>query len=210
LDLDRGLHVHDPKFAAAGLDLGKDGTVKPVKIIWMATIATAVLALIAASASATTLTSPKGTIYTGTIKATSSDVEFHGSFTSVTCSHSAFEGKVEKHGAGVTAGGKVSGYSYSSCGVEKTVKKAGSLEIHSNGVVTSSGLELVSHLSIGECVFTTSGTTVGTITSSETSNAVLDLNSARIPRTGGSFFCGSSATLTGQYTITTPSTLLVD
>ena len=40
------------------------------------------------------------------------------------------------------------------------------------------------HISAGQCVYTTSNTTLGTITDNGSGNAVLDIT-AKIPRTGG-------------------------
>jgi hypothetical protein len=61
---------------------------------------------------------------------------------------------------------------------------------------------------VGECVFTFNGTQIGTLTSGNP--AKLDVSSAKIPRTGGNFLCGSSGTWTGSYTVNTPSSLYVD
>jgi hypothetical protein len=189
---------------------------KHVKMLGLLAVAAAALMAFAGTASATTLTSPAGTAYTSTIKATSTHSSLHGSFISVTCTHSAVEGKVETHGAGVTAGGKISSLSFGGCNYAVTVKKTGSLEVHyansggGTGTVTSTGAEIAIHTSIGECIFTTSATDIGYLVGSTTKHATLEIGSAAIPRTGGSFFCGSSGEWTGDYTVTTPSTLYVD
>lgn len=179
-------------------------------------IAAAALMALAGSASATSLTSPAGTTYTSTIKATSEHVTLTGSFTTVTCTSSVMEGKVESHGASVTAGGKVSRLEFSGCNHPVTVFKAGSLEVHTagstsngNGTLTSAGAEVVVHTSVGTCTFTTSATDIGVVTGSTNVNAILDIDGATIPRTGGAFFCGSSGVLSANYLVTTPSTLYV-
>jgi hypothetical protein len=167
------------------------------------------------TASANPLTSPEGTAYTSTLKAESSNLKLEGSFVTYECSSSGFEGKIETHSA-TSAEGKLSSLSFSGCNYSMTVAKPGTLKIHggetNSGTVTWSGAEFSLHSSVGTCVFTTSSTDIGTITdSSETKGkAVLDINAAKIPRTGGNFLCGSSATWTGSYTIATPSTLYVD
>jgi hypothetical protein len=67
-------------------------------------VAVAALMVFAASAFATTLTSPTGTTYTSTFKAVVDSNEkavsptFDGSFTTITCKKSTIEGKIERHG----------------------------------------------------------------------------------------------------------------
>ena len=171
--------------------------------------------VVASSAAANPLTSPEGTAYTSTLKAESSNLKMEGSFVTYECSSSGFEGKVETHSS-TSAEGKLSSLSFSGCNYSMTVLKPGTLKIHggetSPGTVTWSGAEFTLHSSVGQCIFTTNNTDIGTITDSgETkAKAVLDVNAAKIPRTGGNFLCGSSATWTGSFTIATPSTLYVD
>jgi hypothetical protein len=170
---------------------------------------------IAGTASANPLTSPEGTAYTSTIKSESTNSQIDGSFVRFECSTTAMEGKVETHSS-TSAEAKLSSLGFSGCNYQMTVAKPGTLKIHggetSPGTVTWSGAEFSLHSSVGQCIFTTNGTDIGTITdSSETKgNAVIDINSAKIPRTGGNFLCGSSGTWTGSFTIGTPSTLYVD
>jgi hypothetical protein len=191
---------------------------KTLSMLALACSAAAVLAIFAAPASATQLTSPQGTVYTGTVQATSTNIKWDGAFTTIECGHSEWHGSVESHGAAVTTKFNLSKLTFTGCNFVYTVKKAGSLEIHTdnsavndgNGTLTWTGAEISAATSVGTCIFTTSATDIGTITGSDSVNAVLDINSAKIPRTGGNFLCGSSATLTGNYTITTPSTLTVD
>jgi hypothetical protein len=186
---------------------------KYAKMLGLLAVAAAALMAFAGVASATTLTSPAGTTYTGKIQSESiGATSLHGPFTTVTCGASSVDGKVESHGSGVTAGGKISTLTYTECNFPVKVIKNGSLEVHANGTLTSSGAEItVGPTSIGvSCIYTTANTDIGTLTSSSTSHAVLDINSAAIPRTGHSVFCGSSGTWTGSYTVTEPSTLVVD
>lgn len=182
-----------------------------LKTFSAALLAAVALMALTGTASATTVTSPAGTAYTGTYKMTSSNISMHGSFQTISCGHSAMEGKVESHGAAVTAEGNLSSFSLTSCNYAVTVKKPGKMVFHAtsggNGTLTWTGAEWVMHTSTGECVFTTSGTPLGTVTGG--TGAQLHVE-ASIPRTGGSFFCGSSMEWTGNYTFTTPSTLLLD
>jgi hypothetical protein len=197
---------------------------KYVKMLGLLAIAAAALMAFAGSASATTLTSPTGTTYTGKITAESHNgpTTLHGSFVSVSCQKSHVEGQVEKHGPGVTVSGKIATLSFAECSDEVTVLKPGSLEIHAvncnsktkycTGTLTSTGAEIKIHTSVGECIFTTSGTHLGTVTGTDHTghHATLDIDSAAIPRTGGSFFCGASGEWTGSYTVTTPTNLWIN
>ena len=186
---------------------------KTLKMLALACSAAAVLAIFAAPATATVLTSPAGTTYTGSIKATSNNLKWEGPFVTIECSHSAWGGNVESHGAAVTTKFQLSSLSFTGCNFAFTVNNTGSMEVHTdtavsdgNGTLTWTGASISIATSVGTCVFTTNGTDLGTVTGGE--NAI-DVN-AKIPRTGGSFLCGPSAGLRGIYTITTPNSLTVD
>lgn len=83
-----------------------------------------------------------------------------------------------------------------------------------NGIVTSSGAEVeVQVTSAGiTCIYSTNNTQIGILTDSAATSgtATMHANSSAVPRTGGSFFCGSSGVLTGSYTITSPEALYFD
>ncbi len=181
---------------------------KYVKMLGLLAVAAAALMAFAGTASATTLTSPEGTTYTGEIVATSTNSKLDGSFVTVECSHSQAKGNVEGHGAGVDVTGKISSLTFTGCNYTTHVKAAGSLAINSSNGVSSTGASVEITTSVGTCVFTTNGTSVGSLT--EGTGATLDINSAKIPRTGGNFLCGSSGTWTGSYEVTTPGSLWVD
>ena len=180
---------------------------KYVKMLGLLAVAAAALMAFAGPASATILTSPAGTTYTGAIEATSTNGELHGSFVTVKCTHSVAKGSVASHG-GAEVHGNVSSLTFTGCNYATTVGKAGSLTISGTNAVKSTGAEVSIHTSVGTCVFTTNGTPVGTLT--EGTPAVLDINSSKIPRTGGNFLCGSSGEWTGSYDLTTPNDLWVD
>jgi hypothetical protein len=190
---------------------------KYVKMLGLLAVAAAALMAFAGTASATVVTSPAGTAYTGTIKATSTNTALHGPFTTVACEHSVVEGKVEKQGADpITASGKISYLDFTNCNYPVKVLKYGSLEVHTDpsgvagdGTLTSTGAEVTIETSIANCLFTTESTDIGTVDGSNTGHAVFNI-SASIPRTGHSFFCGSSGTWTGNYTVISPSTLYID
>ncbi|HMI81370.1 MAG TPA: hypothetical protein VK480_06235 [Solirubrobacterales bacterium] len=196
---------------------------KYVKLLGLLAIAAATLMAFAGTASATTATSPKGTVYTGTYKGEAEgQTTLHGPVT-ITCGQSTVEGSVEQHGSGVTTVGKVSSLTFTECNNHITVLKTGTLEAHAtvsgdnaDGTLTSTGAEISIQLtSLGiTCIYGTNNTDIGTgtLTSSTTTggNATVDVASAAIPRTGGSIFCGSSGIWTGSYKVVNPSTLYID
>jgi len=206
---------------------------KYVKILGLAAVAATALMAFAAAASATTLTSPTGTVYTGEIHAEAEVTPtLDGSFTTVTCKKSTVAGTIEEHGTGVTAGGLINTLTFGECNFPVTVLKAGKLEVHPivvngkgehlnclsgavecTGTLTSSNAEVTVATSVGTCTFTTSSTRIGVLTPSNDlggKEATLDIGSSPIPRTGGNFLCGSSATWTGAYKVTKPTTLYID
>jgi hypothetical protein len=186
---------------------------KYIKMLGLLAVAAASLMALAGSASAASVTSSEGT--TPNIVATSTNSKLDGSFVTVECSHSKVEGNVESQGAANDAtpvGGAVDFLSFTGCNYTVTIGTKGSLAVHStattgDGTVTSSGASITIHTSVGSCVFTTSGTDIGTLDGK--TGAVMNINSAKIPRTGGNFLCGSSGTWTGSYSVTSPATLEV-
>jgi hypothetical protein len=191
-----------------------------------AALASALIAICAltGTASASVITSPAGTVYTGEIKG---EVENGHAILHSENAPTAFTvecggtvaGSVSQHGQSVTAGGAISSLAFSNCtnGATVVVNKAGSLEVHEkqgggqfDGTATSSGAEITIHVPVLniKCIYTTSNTDVGTLTGG--TPATLDINSATIPRTGGSAFCGTGGFWTGNYVVTTPGTLLVE
>ncbi|HET7418628.1 MAG TPA: hypothetical protein VFJ61_13480 [Solirubrobacterales bacterium] len=168
-------------------------------------------------ASATTVTSPAGTAFTGTIKATSTDTKLTNSATigTVSCEHSEVEGLVTSHGGASTAFGDITKLTFTKCsGGEPTspVTTRGTLEVHlttaPDGTATSNGASVTVHKTlVGTCTFITKNTDIGTFLGG--TPAHLAIGSSPIPQSSGNFFCPSSATWTGNYTVTSPGTLLV-
>lgn len=190
---------------------------KYVKMLGLLAVAAAALMAFAGTASATNVTSNEGE--TPTIKATAGETTLHGVST-ITCQKSTVEGKVETHGAGVPASGKITHLAFEECNNPVTVISLGSLSVHTddpkkangNGIVTSSGARVLIHITgLGiTCTFGTTeeATTLGTLKGG--SPATLTI-SATIKRESGhsGAFCGSSGLWTGTYTVNTPSTLTV-
>lgn len=188
-----------------------------MKMLCLFAAAVAAMMAFAAAASATTIKS-SGSAYTGEIvaKVEGGGIQVHGVET-FTCQKSTGSGTVEEHGPSITAKGKVTSWDLTECGTpDLVVLKTGLLEVHAtengDGTVTSSGVEIqVTNTSMGlTCIYTTNETDIGLFEGSTTENARLRLQSAKVPRTGGSVFCGSSGIITGDYEVTTPNNLYVE
>jgi len=183
-------------------------------LLWIAFSVLA--AMFAAPASATYVTSPTGTTFTGEVKAEAEGhVTLHTPIGAIACA-SKVEANVETHGVEKAASGPVAGLLFTSCteGWHATVVAKGSLEVHStsgyNGTVTSNGTEVSTTIGGITCVYKTTSTDIGTLTGG--SPATLDI-AAKIPVVAGksSIFCGTTGTTwTGSYKVTGPSALYVD
>lgn len=184
-----------------------------LKILSFAALSAAVLLALAGNASATTLTSPAGTTYTGTVEIESEGtISLHGSFLTVESEEVELKGSVSEHGAARTVRIPLSFLKWIGKNYLIRILKRGTLEWHGlgngNGTITWSGLEMEVETSVGNCIFTTSNTDIGTFTSGTIPR--FHFGSAAIPRTGGSFFCGSSGTLTGTLKLRVPHLLYTD
>ena len=199
---------------------------KYAKLLGLLAVAAAALMAFAASASATTLTSPPGTTYTGVIEAHAEDPDSNGQkgvtldgAANINCTHSQVAGTVEAHGPSTTASGKLTTLTFEECNAHVTVLKKGELIIHTdhvegdgNGTLTSSGAEVTIQLTspfVISCIYSTENTPIGTLTGSDAGHPTLHIK-ATIKRTGHSIFCGAEAEWTGSYTVTKPTDLTVD
>ena len=186
---------------------------KHLKMLWVAAIAMASTMAVAAPALATSATSPAGTTYTGTLKG-EGQAFFDGPFVTIQCT-SILEGVIESHGPSVTGKGKSTKWENLNCNYVVESLATGTIEIHTVspgvGTITSTGTEGRVKTSVGDCIYSTNNTDLGTVTDSSITGetAKIDL-SGKIPRTGGNFLCGSSATLTGSATLTTPDQIFID
>lgn len=168
------------------------------------------------SASATAITSATGSVYTGTIHASSEGhVKLANSLASLEC-NSTFEGSVESHGAETTAKVSLAGFAFTGCtnSWHLTTITPGSLEIHwtngYSGKVTWSGGKIVTTRFLVSCVLGTENTTVGTVTAG--SPATLHIESG-IPviLKESSELCGySDFKWEGSYSFGTPTPLFLD
>jgi len=195
---------------------------KSIKILGLAAMALTALMAMAGAASATTLTSPTGTTYTSTIKAEASSTitltSAFGGFGSVACKSSVVEGKMEKHGSGVTTGGNLTKLTFSECtGGTPTTTTLGGGETHpigsgtelATGTLTSTGTTVqVTGTLLGTCNFKTNATDLGTVdfatAANPTKTAEITL-SATIPGEN----CGN-ATMEGSYKVVSPDPLFLD
>jgi hypothetical protein len=191
---------------------------KYVKVLGLLAAAVAALMAFAGTASATQITSPTGTLYTGTVHAVSEGhVVLHNPIAKIECESTVDIGSLT-HGVGVTAKGTISSLSFTGCtnSWHVTVVTGGELEIHPDtpgggqydGTLTSSGATVESTRFGVNCRYSTSNTEIGTLTGG--AHATLSI-SAAIPFHNGSPLCGSGATSwTGSYTIDSPTSLYVD
>jgi hypothetical protein len=199
---------------------------KYIKMLGLMAAAVAALMAFAGTASATTLTSPAGTSYTGKIVAsTEGKVSLHGeNGVTVEC-EGTVEGTIETHSSTTTAHGPISALTWKNCtGGTPTTVTNGRLIAHTatkanDGTLTSQGTKVsIAASSIFgtiTCVYATGGTEatathIGTLTGSANTggNATLDI-SATIPRVEGSSLCGSNGIWTGSYKVTAPAELNV-
>lgn len=186
---------------------------KYLNMLWIAAIATVSAMAFAVPAVATTATSPAGTTYTGTLKG-SGEAQFHGPFVTIKC-QSSLEGIIESHGSSVTGKGKSTKWEHRECSVPVETIATGTIEIHTvgkgQGTITSTGTVGRAITSVGECIYSTNNTDLGTVTDSSITGGTATVHlSGVIPRTGGNFLCGSSATLTGFAPVTTPDKIFID
>jgi hypothetical protein len=182
---------------------------KYVKILGLLAVAAAALMAFAGSASATTVTTTTGgSAATPTIHAENENghVTLVNNIAAIECS-STVEGKVESHGAGATASGKLTWLLFTACtnSWHVTNTNTGSLEVHwtsgHNGTLTSSGA-LVTATRFGViCNYETNNTSIGTVTGG--SPATLHIEASIPLAAGSSGLCGTgNAKWSGAYVTT--------
>jgi hypothetical protein len=200
---------------------------KYMKTFGLLAVAAAALMVFTGTASATELTSPKGTkLGVGAVvKAVSTNFTLHSTVT-ITCQEASGEGKITNAGgAAATVGGLPNLVEYRGCSPDTvTVLSTGSGEVHSlgggTGTLTSSGAEVTVtvHRSVlgfpvtTHCIYRTENTHVGTVTDSSVTGgaAVAHIGSSAIPQQPTDGACGETATLTGSATVTSPNPIYID
>jgi hypothetical protein len=183
---------------------------KHLKIIALAALAIVALMGFASSASSAVLTSPAGTEYTGDIHLTL-DTPASGLFKAgleLTCGNISYTANIRTNGSS-TASGVDEKTTYTDCTKTTNVLSNGSLSIATGGALTVIGGE-VTIFDLGvSCVYGGgTGTKLGTLKGG--TPAVLEAATTETPKISGGFLCASKGTFTGRFTVTTPSTLLVD
>ncbi len=162
----------------------------------LATIATAILWLVAAGASATYVTTTTGgAVATPTIHAVNEGhLTLTNSFATISCA-STLEAKVESHGAGVAAGGKVEALTFTGCtnSWHVTATANGTFKVEwtsgHNGTLVSSGTKVSATRFGVTCNYETSGTQIGTVTGGNP--ATLDIQASIPLASGSSALCGT-------------------
>jgi hypothetical protein len=115
-----------------------------------------------------------------------------------------------------TVHGEIAELTFENCTCPVTVIKKGELEIHyegeGKGTLTGKGSEVTVNCAGVTCTYGTAagGTDLGTL--DEPANSTSDTKmtiSASLPKLAGGFFCASTGTWTGEYTVTKPVPLYV-
>jgi len=142
---------------------------KHLKILGLAAVISAALMAPAGSASATTITSPTGTVYTGTVHfAGEGELTLANPVANISC-NSTIEGQVESHGSGITANLKIVTRLYTGCtnSWHTTTVLPGTYIIHwkekHEGTVTSTGVKVDATRLGVTCVYETNNTSLGTL-----------------------------------------------
>lgn len=191
-----------------------------LKMLGVAVIAVALLGIGAGSASATVLTSPKGTVLPAGSEidmSAESSLTLKMGFTNVTCTESTMRWKTGNAGSSTeTVKGKLELLTFANCsGVTYVGLSNGSLEFHAtssgNGTLTSTGWEFTVNAFGTSCVYATNNTNLGTVTGSVAtgSTATLDLKTT-LKKVGGGFACAVEAPWEGSYVFTKPDYLALD
>src|SRR6188472_511729 len=183
---------------------------KKLQIGGLLAVAVAALIAFAATASAsTTLTSPKGTAYFGTLHA---NTENHAllappNLTPIECNSTA-EGEVTANGTPATITSKVLTFGSPSCtnNWHVTTVAPGSLTIESGGTIKSNALTVEATRFGVVCRYKTENTVIGLMTDSAKTGETATMHvSGAVPFHSGSALCGTETTKwSGSYKIDTP------
>jgi hypothetical protein len=183
---------------------------KYVKMLGLLVVA-AVASMSFTSSASALITNPAGTKATE-ILTSKTFTTLHGSVTIECEVHKEFY---------IVAGGTVIPVlttSFTNCGTDtvNTVSN-GSLNIASNGEVTSTGAEwtAVTHRTVlgfpvtAHCIYKTNNTKVGTLTEG-VNPAVIHIGSSPIPRVATDSACGETSVMTGAETLSPAGAIVVD
>lgn len=195
---------------------------KYLKISGLVALATAATMAFAGNASATVVTSPAGTAYTGAIKAESVNPQLHIHYglSELDICESELEWKVESHGASATAVGPVTSFALFECDWEVTLLKPGQFEVHTTskeadgyGDVTWTGVEITVELwGSFDCIYKLENPYMARVEGSKTQkgNTATFAFEAWWGQAGGSPFCPKKTQWTSYFLISSPDYLDVD
>jgi len=186
---------------------------KHVRILGLLVMAAASLMAFAGSASANPiLTSSVGVAATGELHATleTGTSALLKAGIEDTCTESTVLGHIETNNT-EHAAGKITTLFFGKCTKHTTTLAAGDLTIADNGTVTAFNNKVtVFDTALGiSCVYGggTTGTAIGTLTAG--TPAKLKVNTTKLKKIEGGFFCSSEGTWTANYVVTKPTTLLI-
>lgn len=201
---------------------------KLTKLLGLLAVAAAALMAVVGTASATELTSPKGTkLGVGAVVKAESEggITLDGAV-NISCKQAAGEGEITNAGGQTaTVNGLPNLVTYQECGNDTvSVISTGSGELHSlgngTGTLTSSGVEVtvMLHRTVfgfpitTHCIYVTENTHVGTLKDSSVTGgkATAEIGSSAIPQVPTDGACGETAELTGNAVVTSPETLYID
>ncbi|HEU4738612.1 MAG TPA: hypothetical protein VFS54_05965 [Solirubrobacterales bacterium] len=176
----------------------------------------AILLSVSGVASATSITSPTGTVATPSYEAESEGhlvIDAGGGLPKIECA-SKLAGSFESHGEGKPASTKLTTLDFTGCtnSWHVTTVAPGELSVEwinaYSGTVTSTGMTVETTRAGVTCRYQTNKTFIGTLTGGIP--ATIDLGGL-IPFHSGSGTCGTApVALTGSYKYTSPSSLFVD
>ncbi|MGN6203261.1 MAG: hypothetical protein ACTHNY_12785 [Solirubrobacterales bacterium] len=184
---------------------------KHVKMLGLLIVAAASLMAFASSASAApVLTGPNGEEYTGTIDASLKGTATLKAGIEDTCTESTVHGTVTTNNT-THAAGNITTLSFNKCTKHTTVLASGSLTIGDDGTVTAFNNEVtVNDTALGiSCVYGggSTGTAIGKLIPGVGWHVTVE--TTKLKKITGSFFCASEGTWTGTYVGTTPSSLTI-
>jgi len=201
---------------------------KYTKLLGLLAVAAAALMAVVGTASATELTSPKGTkLGVGTVVKAENEgtIKLDGTV-EIACQRVTGSGSITNAGGpSATVNGLPNLVEWTQCGSDTiTVISQGSGELHSlgggEGTLTSSGAEItvVLHRTIfgfpvtTHCIYKTENTHVGRAKDSSVTGgaATVEIGTSPIPQVKTDAACGENAQLTGNVVVTSPTTVYID
>lgn len=189
---------------------GEDMRLVRLGLTWV--VAIGILAALPAGVYAANpaLTSPAETAYEGALDMSATESLFlEASIIQVTCTESTIEASLTANEEGI-ASGAIESLSLTNCDSTVDVLASGSMKVKAGGEVYLYANRVTFERFGISCVYGGGpfGTKVGTLEGGKP--ATLPISAAVPKQSGSSFLCPSTATLEGEYTVTSPEELAVD